>query len=55
MNSRKFVMRKDPAVDKAREANQELRMRLNELSQLARMETQKKKFAGENNVGMSIS
>ena len=46
-------MRKDPVVDRARQANQELRMRLNELSQLARIENRKN--AGENNIGRSIS
>ena len=54
MNNRKFVIRKDPVVDRARQANQELRMRLNELSQLARIENRMKN-GGENNVGRSIS
>ena len=54
MNNRKFVIRKDPVVERAKQGNQELRMRLNELSQLARIENRVMN-SGDNNVGRSIS
>ena len=54
MNNRKFVIRKDPVVERAKQGNQELRMRLNELSQLARIENRVMN-SGDNSVGRSIS
>ena len=55
MNNRKFVMRKDPVVDRTRQANQELRMRLNELSQLARMDNNLKAGTGQSHHRKAIS